>query len=298
MYYTQLRAFHAVAVHGGFSKAANELRLTQPSISEHVKTLEKDFGVLLFNRRKRSVQPTELGEQLVSITRRLFETEQEAVQLLTETQVLKRGFLSLAADGPTHAIPLIAFYRRKFPGVSVTLNTGNTSEVLDQLLNYKADIVVAGEMPRDDRLIIKTLRCDPMVAYVAASHPWAARKAVSMNDFHDASIVIREKGSTTRRLLEEELARQNIKPGEIFEVDGQEAARAAVAASIGVGIIAKPELGDDPRLKALRLKDCNLEMEEVIACLKERQHLKIIESFMTLASSHAGKGGKKSRTLQ
>ena len=78
MYYTQLRAFHAVAVYGGFSKAANELRLTQPSISEHVRTLEQDFGILLFNRHKRSVEPTNWGEQLLSITRRLFETEQRS----------------------------------------------------------------------------------------------------------------------------------------------------------------------------------------------------------------------------
>ena len=288
MYYTQLRAFHAVAVYGGFSKAANELRLTQPSISEHVRTLEQDFGILLFNRHKRSVEPTELGEQLLSITRRLFETEQEAIQLLSETQVLKRGFLSLAADGPIHAIPLIALYRENYPGVNVTLNTGNTSEVLNQLHTYKADIVVAGQVPDDDRLITMTLRQDPMIAYVSLSHHWAKRKSVSLEEFRDASVVIREKGSITRQLFEGELSRNNIKPGQIFEVDGQEAARAAVAAGIGAGIIAKPELGNDPRLKGLQLKDCKLVMEEIVACLKKRHHLRIISSFMELAGSTVG----------
>jgi len=289
MYYTQLRAFHAVAVYGGFSKAANELRLTQPSISEHVRTLEQDFGILLFNRLKRSVEPTELGEQLLKITRRLFETEEEVIQLLSETQILKRGYLSLAADGPIHAIPLIALYRQHYPGVNVTLNTGNTREVLDQLFNYKADVVVAGQVPDDDRLVTATLRQDPMIVYVSASHPWAKRKSISLSEFQDASVVIREKGSITRQLFEDELARQNIEPSQFFEVDGQEAARAAVAAGIGAGIIAEPELGNDPSLKALKLMDCKLVMKETIACLKERQHLRIISSFFELACNSIDK---------
>lgn len=283
MYYTQLRAFHAVAIYGGFSKAAMQLRLAQPSISAHVRTLENDFGVLLFNRRKRSVQPTELGEQLLRITRRLIETEQEAIELLTETQVLERGFLALAADGPTHAIPLIAHYRKQYPGVKVILKTGNTREVHDWLIDFEADILVAAQMPKDDRLVQVTLRRDPMVAYVSASHPWSRRKTVSLEEFADTSVVIREKGSTTRHLLEDELTRRNIQPADYFEVDGQEAARAAVAAGLGVGIISKPELGNDPGLVSLRLNDCKIEMEEVIACLKERQHLKIIQSFIDLA---------------
>lgn len=295
MYYTQLRAFHAVAVHGGFSKAAKELRLTQPSISEHVRTLEIDFGVLLFNRLKRSVEPTELGKQLMGVTRRLIEAEEEAIQLLSETQILERGFLALGADGPIHAIPLIARYRQQYPGVKVTLNTGNTSEVRDQLLNFKTDILVAGEIPEDSRFTKILLRRDPMIAYVAAGHPWAKRKSISFDAFGDTTVVIRERGSTTRRLLEEELDRCGLRPKELFEVDGQEAARAAVAAGIGAGIISRAELGDDPRLAPVRIKNCKLEMEEIVACMREREHLKTINAFMAMAKQMAKSAGVLSR---
>jgi aminoethylphosphonate catabolism LysR family transcriptional regulator len=282
MYLTQLRAFHAVATCGGFTKAAEELKLTQPSISEHIRTLEQDFGVLLFDRHQRSVNPTKLGRQLFAITRRLFETEQDALELLSEVHVLNRGFLSIGADGPTYVMGLIAEFREKYPGITITLNTGNSSEVHNQLLDYRADVVIGGPMPVDDRVFRKLIRRDPMVAYVSATHSWASQKSISIKQFQDEPIVMREKGSTTRRLAEEAFESNAIQPGNVFEVNGQEAARAAVAAGIGASIISIPELGDDIRLKALPIDDVELYMDEFVTCLKDRQHLRIIESFMAL----------------
>ena len=284
MYLTQLRAFHAVATCGGFTKAAEELKLTQPSISEHIRTLEKDFGVLLFDRHQRSVNPTKLGRQLFAITRRLFETEQDALELLSEVHVLNRGFLSIGADGPTYVMGLIAEFREKYPGITITLNTGNSSEVHNQLLDYRADVVIGGPMPVDDRVFRKLIRRDPMVAYVSATHSWTSQKSISIKQFQDEPIVMREKGSTTRRLAEEAFESNAIQPGNVFEVNGQEAARAAVAAGIGASIISIPELGDDIGLKALPIDDVEIYMDEFVTCLKDRQHLRIIESFMDLVN--------------
>jgi DNA-binding transcriptional LysR family regulator len=95
---------------------------------------------------------------------------------------------------------------------------------------------------------------------------------------------MREKGSTTRRLAEEAFESNAIQPGNVFEVNGQEAARAAVAAGIGASIISIPELGDDIGLKALPIDDVEIYMDEFVTCLKDRQHLRIIESFMDLVN--------------
>ena len=151
MYLTQLRAFHAVARCGGFTIAAEKLSLSQPSVSEHVRTLEKDFGVLLFDRHKRLVKPTALGLELLAITDRLFETEQEAMDLSSEVQGLKRGFLSIGADGPAYVMDLIGRYREKYPGITINLNTGNSSQVHAQLLDKRVDAPISGPMPEDDR---------------------------------------------------------------------------------------------------------------------------------------------------
>ena len=91
MSYSQLRAFHAVAVHGGFSKAAAKLNLTQPAISDQVRKLEERFDVVLFDRRKRTVRVTDLGRRLLEVTRRMFEMESEALELLTESRALRTG---------------------------------------------------------------------------------------------------------------------------------------------------------------------------------------------------------------
>lgn len=89
MRYVQLRAFHHVAICGGFSRAAEELLLTQPAISDQVRKLEEDYDVLLFNRHKRQVRLTPEGEALLAITRRLFDSEDQARQLLSETRTLR-----------------------------------------------------------------------------------------------------------------------------------------------------------------------------------------------------------------
>ena len=93
MQYAQLRAFHAVAEHGGFSKAAQALSLTQPAISDHVRRLEQDFGVKLFERGPRGVEPTELGRRLFSVTRQMLSCERDARQLLDSASGLESGTL-------------------------------------------------------------------------------------------------------------------------------------------------------------------------------------------------------------
>ena len=104
--HTQLKAFHAVAQHGSFTKAAERLFLTQPAISDQVRKLEERFGVLLFHRNKRSVRLTDLGERLLNITQRLFVIEAQAHELLQDSQALQTGSLILAVS------PLWWIFRR------------------------------------------------------------------------------------------------------------------------------------------------------------------------------------------
>jgi len=98
--HAQLKAFHAVAIHGSFTGAAERLFLTQPAISDQVRKLEERFGVLLFHRNKRSVRLTDLGERLLAITQRLFVIEAEAEELLQDSRALLTGTLTLAVDAP------------------------------------------------------------------------------------------------------------------------------------------------------------------------------------------------------
>ncbi len=286
MYYSQLRAFHAVAVCGSFTKAADKLNRTQPAISDQVRKLEKEFDVLLFDRHKRSVQLTDLGHRLLDISQRLIDMENEAVQLLSESQSLRVGHLKMAADASLHVVQLVGEFRQQYPGISISLTIGNSGKVLCQLLDYTADIGVMADAPTDNRFLEITLRSDPLVAFVNRQHPWADRHSVSLAEFATEPLVMREQGSITRRIVEEEFNRIGVDYKLALVAEGREANQEAVAAGVGAGIVSLPEFGFDPRLKTLNLRNCNRTMTESLVCLKERADLRGIHAFWTVAREH------------
>ncbi len=285
MYYAQLRAFHAVAVHGGFSRAAEHLGLTQPAMSDQVRKLEKAFNVVLFDRRKRGVTPTALGERLLEVTHRLFEVETQAVELLSEAGRLETGFLKITADAPFHVLRIVRDYRQAYPGISISLSRGNSVAVLSQLFAFQADVGVLAIDPVDPKLHVVKLRSDPLVAVVGRDSKLARRKTVSMAELCGHPLVLREQGSTTRRLAETAFARIDRQPQVAIEVEGREASREAVAAGIGVGIVSEPEFGFDSRLKALTIRDGDMAMTEYLVCLKERLRLGAIAAFFEAADA-------------
>ncbi len=134
MNHAQLRAFHAVAEAGGFTRAAERIHVTQPTLSGQVAALEARYGVKLFERRGRGIELTDLGHGLREVTRRLFGQEAEAEQLLTAAQGLTAGLLRVGADAPYQVIPLLARFNRRHPGIRLSMSFGNSERVLQELL--------------------------------------------------------------------------------------------------------------------------------------------------------------------
>jgi len=288
MHYSKLRAFHAVATQGGFSKAAAHLHLTQPTLSDQVRKLEQDFDILLFNRTSRSVSMTEAGKHLLAITTRMFECEAEALEFLHETQDLLTGTLTLSADAPFHILKIVREFRDTYPGVTVNIKIGNSEEILHQLFNFEADIGVFSHVPDDIRLKVLNLRDDLLVAVISKDHPWASRRAVRFAELAGQPLVLREKGSTTRQVVEDEFARLKIPLGDIMEVEGRESIREAVATGNGIGFVSKPEFGYDSRLQMLELKNCKLPMYEYMVCLENRAQMRVVQAFWEMAVAGQG----------
>ena len=280
--HAQLKAFHAVAVHGSFTRAAERLFLSQPAISDQVRKLEERFGVLLFHRNKRSVRLTDLGERLLSITQRLFVVQAEAQELLQDSQALQTGSLVLAVDAPVHVLPQIARFCERYPGISVKIETGNTDESLARLFNYQADLALLGREVSDDRLLSLRLRSDPMVAFVARTHPWAGRGSICLSDLEDTPLVLREIGSVTRQTLEEEMSQAGLRMRAAIQVEGREAAREAVVVGIGVGVVSAAEFGSDSRVIALPITDCKRRLTETLVCLQEQSSRRVVATFLDI----------------
>jgi aminoethylphosphonate catabolism LysR family transcriptional regulator len=270
MQYAQLRAFHAVAEHGGFSKAAQALSLTQPAISDHVRRLEQDFGVKLFDRGPRGVEPTELGRRLFSVTRQMLSCERDARQLLDSAGGLASGTLSLVADAPDLAVKLIGAFRKQYPGIVVTLSIANAAECMQRVLSSAVDAAITAAPQVHSRLESRILRRDPLVAMVPATSPIAKKRKLTYAEFVKEPVIFREAQSVTQQLLEIELVRQSLQVEPVMYVDGREALEEAIAQGMGVGVIASAEFNESRRIRMIPLQDCQVEMIESLTRLAER----------------------------
>jgi aminoethylphosphonate catabolism LysR family transcriptional regulator len=287
MRYVQLRAFHYVAISGGFSRAAEALFLTQPAISDQVRKLEEEYEVLLFNRHKKQVALTRMGERLLEITHRMFDTEQLAHDLLSESRALRAGTLRIVADAAHHLLQTLAIFRQKYPGVQVTVWAGNTDTVITSLHAYDADIGVLGEIPEGRDFDVLTLNSSPIIAFVAADHPLAGMRNLPLSDLAKHPLVMRERGSKTRSKLERLAEELQVNMKSSIEAEGREAVREIVASGAGVGFVSRAEFGSDARLHPIEIDAPPVLMDEALICLRERSNGKLVKAFWEIAQSMA-----------
>lgn len=287
MRYVQLRAFHYVAISGGFSRAAEALFLTQPAISDQVRKLEEEYDVLLFNRHKKQVTLTRFGEQLLDITHRMFDTEQQALDLLSESRALRSGTLRIVADAAHHLLHILGEFRQKYPGIQVTMRTGNTQAVIASLFSYDADVGVLGEIPEGREFDMLKLNATPIIAFVASAHPLAGVKAMTFAELERHPLVLRERGSKTRQKLETNAAGQGITLRPAIEAEGREAVREIVASGAGIGFVSEAEFGNDGRLVPISIDAPEMLMDEALICLRERSGGKLVRAFWNVARDMA-----------
>ena len=289
MRYVQLRAFHNVAVHGGFSRAADALFLTQPAISDQVRKLEEEYDVLLFNRQKKQVVLTPAGELLLAITRRLFDSEQQALELLSENRSLRSGTLRIVADSAHHLLHILALFRAKYPGVRIAVRAGNSQSVVDALFSYEADIGVLGEIPAGQNFEFVQLNSTPITAFVAATHWLAQNQGLNLAELADLPLVLRERGSKTRTKLEEAFKAAGFELVPTIDAEGREAVREIVASGAGIGFVSMAEFGHDMRLVAIPIRHARpMTMDEALVCLRERKNGNLVKAFFDIARQTAG----------
>ncbi len=289
MNHSQLRAFHAVALEGSFTKAAGVLHVSQPTLSGHVKALEEGYGVTLFQRGSREVVMTDFGRALFAITQRYFASEAEAQRLLLTSVGLISGRLRIGADSPFAVIPLLAAFKGRFPMVEINVDFSNSREVLNGVLANKCDIGILARIAPDKRLHIAPFRDDYLIVFVDRGHAWSQRRSINMRDIAEQTLVLREAGSTTRAIFEEALAERGIEPAAVLEMEGREAVREAVAAGLGVGVVCEYEFGNDTRLHKLIVKDAKLNLTECAVCRRDSRTNPAVAAFLDIvetASSH------------
>ena len=262
--------------------AAAAHHVSQPTLSAQVKELESRYKVNLFERRGRGVKLTNIGQSLFNITQKLFSFELEAEQLLLAAHSRTTGRLRIGADSPYLVIPLIALYQSIYPEVKVMIDFGNSKQLLTALHARHYDLIVLPGIKSLKNLYSLPLLNDRLIAFVNLEHPWATKQSIKLIELEQQRIVLREKGSSTRLRFETIVKHRDIKLDDknLVIIGGREGVCEAVAAGLGIGIVAESEFGHDKRLHPLLIRDVKTKHTEYVACLDKRKDDQIIKAFM------------------
>lgn len=280
MRHSQLKAFHYVALMGGFSRAAEALFLTQPAISEQVRKLEQDHDVLLFHRERKRVRLSAAGERLFRFTKQYFETEAQIGEYLSESGAAIDGELRILADSAHHVTAFLGRFREKHPNITIRLRTGNTEDILEELRAYNAEIGIVGSPSPGKDMRGITLGQSEIIAFAARESGFVSDEGVTLEHLADLPLIFREAGSKTRQKLEEEAQRQGIALTPVIVAQGREAVREVVASGAGIGFVSRAEFGHDDRLIPIKLTDLDITMNESLIHLTQRREVKVIRAFM------------------
>lgn len=265
------------------SGAARELGLSQPTLSSHIARLERQYGVELFFRRGRRLELTDFGVSLSECTRRAFRAEEDALSLLSAVKFRSQGHLRICAVGPYNVTPMIKAFRERRPSVSISVELGDSRQIVDRVLDFRGDLGVLVHSVEDPHIHCVPVRRQSLVIFAPVGHALAQRPRsvpLRLHDLQGQEFVLREVGSTTRRVFEEVLGKHGIAVRVSLEMGSREAVREAVAQGLGLGIVADRAYVEDPRLVKLPLAVESLQTHVHVICRAERRSVPLVREFL------------------
>ncbi|MDH4564784.1 LysR family transcriptional regulator [Pseudomonas sp. BN411] len=277
----ELKAFYMVARLGSITQAAKKLGLSQPTVTTQIRNLEGQYGVELFHRGGRRLTVSEEGAKLLPMVKVLLQQEAD-IEFFLRNCGQMQGTLRIGATAPYYILDLVRTFRERFPQIDVSLDIGNSQQVVEALEEYRVDLAASSQKLDDARLVRMVLGSDPLVLAVHREHPLARRKSVSLEDLKGHCLLMREPGSTTRQLTEDMLKDAGISIGPLLEIGSRESIREAVIRNLGISIIARHEVPDNPELRVIELKGAP-QIDEYLYCLKERRQARLPAAFLAVA---------------
>ncbi len=236
----QLQVFEAIVRLGSFTRAAEELFLTQPTVSMQVKKLADVMGLPLFEHVGRNVRPTEAGLELHDACRRMFETLANLEMKLADLKGMKRGRLRLGVitTAEYFAPEILAEYSKLYPGIEVSLKVTNRDSIIGRMNNNEDDLYIMGRAPSDET---EVLACpfapNPIVVMAPRNHPLVGKKNIPLERLIEEPFILREPGSgirdATLRLFDDAGLRPNVR----MELGSNEAIKHAIVGGLGVSVL-------------------------------------------------------------
>ena len=238
----QLQIFHTVARFGSFSKAAEELSISQPAVSIQVRELEKSMGCGLLHRMRRGLQLTDTGQAVFGYSQRIFSLAAEMQSAVEDIQGLRSGRLTIGSSTTPgeYILPwAIGQFRRRYPGVEVSLSISNTQAIVERIHDRELDMGMAGAPVGLQGLASFPYVLDDIVIIAGPDHALTARPKLALNDLEGQEFILREPGSATRGAAEGCLREHGVSVRVVMELGSNEAVKRAVAAGLGLGMVSK-----------------------------------------------------------
>lgn len=237
----QLKVFESVARHLSYSRAADELHLTQPAVSMQIKQLEDNISLPLFEQLGKRIFLTEAGRELYQYSRAIAQQLADMEVALDELKGMERGKLSIAVVTTANyfAPHLLAKFCQRYPGVTVSLNVSNRETVLKQLTDNLIDLAIMGQPPENLDIDSESFMENPLVVVAPPNHPLCREQQIPVERLAQEIFLVRESGSGTRSAMERFFAEHGIKINKGMETDTTEAIKQAVQAGMGLGIMSR-----------------------------------------------------------
>jgi DNA-binding transcriptional LysR family regulator len=255
----QLQVFEKVASHLSYSRAAEELYLSQPAVSMQIKQLEENIGLPLFEQMGKKIFLTEAGRELFHYSRNITQQLAEMKAVFDEMKGLGKGKLTLSVVNTANYFTpqLLAKFCQMHPNINVILQVANRDAVLKQLADNSTDLAIMGQPPEGLDISAEPFLDNPLVVIAPPDHPLARLKRVKLAHLSQEAFLSREPGSGTRSAMERFFAEHRIQPRVSMEMETNEAIKQAVQAGMGLGILSRHSI--ELELETRRLVILNVE---------------------------------------
>jgi LysR family transcriptional regulator, low CO2-responsive transcriptional regulator len=237
----QLKVFEAIARSGSFTRAAEEMFLSQPTVSQQIKQLTKAVGIPLFEQIGKRIYLTDAGKEVLTACKDISEKMSQLEMTLADLKGLKQGNLRLAViTTAKYFVPrLLGQFRHRYPGIKVALQVTNRKQVLDRLGENEDDLYILGQPPEGLDINLRPILENALVAIAPSDHPLAGEKNITLQRFAEEPFIMREAGSGTRMAVEQFFAENRVEMNVEMEIGSNEAIKHAIVGGLGVSVLSR-----------------------------------------------------------
>lgn len=289
----RLNTFITLAKINSYTKAAEILNITQPAVSQHIKFLEDYYGVQLFKKQGRSIKLTDEGKVLLSYASEIEMLYKAAeIEIKNKSGIVKTYNVGASMTIGGYVLPeILAKYKKVYRNITILMQVKNTEEIVENLMNRSLDFAVI-EGPFDkNKFRFKKFRDDELVLAVSPEHDFAKQKQVDIKDIISGNLILRERGSGTRKIFEDKLAESGYKlkgMENYMEIGSISAIKSLVESNLGYTIISKETIKKELSMGTIRvvpIKDIHVMREFNFIYLPEKEE-EFIDEFVSFCCSN------------